>query len=475
MPIRTDQSLNNGAVDFLTDLSKNIASYDSESQKTIKDLCKSILGSTDQTLPIKFTYKAITNFFNELNQDMKNLTPDKQKKIKDLCKMVIGPGLTDSQIGTTEDMDAAPKFSRSTSNEDLTQTKLIRVGIDASLKMLDNSARAAAPEDRQKLRQELKKRAQQIKQEELERSRQPHFEQKITEQDFAALKSAEALIPERLKKLNDKIIELTGNIARCTVNVKNGKDLDAAHDYLATSYGEALNVTQSMIHELDEFTSTLNDISQKTVTMTESALSQIESKKQSLLIESNSLAVERSNLIVQKKANKTLSYYERGTMLGKLSKEFPSVTGPNLSPQAIPYTVSNDNLSVHFDALQNALSSSEEMITGSLLKAMRRLVGDRHMLNDLLGETRGFSDEIVATEDRYPEAQSELQAMVNGLECFVVPLKAYKESVQADHKRRNAVLAQQKTTLHNTFSDLHKAAVELKKLMPECTTELKTL
>lgn len=475
LSLNTDQSGYKSAVDFLTDLSITIDKYESEQQQAIKDLCKSVLGTPVQTPSNQFSYKGLKEFFNTLNQRLRTFTPDKQKKIKDLCKMVIGPGLTDSQIGTTEEMEAAPKFSRSTSNEDLTQTKLIRVGMDASLKMLDRSTREASPEDRQKLRQEFKKRAQQIKLEGIEIARQLHFEQKITEEDFASLKSAEALIPERIGKLVDEIVQLTGNMAKCAVNVKNGKENDVANEYISKSFGIALTSTQSFIQELDDFLTALNDISQGMIKMTETSLQLIDNKKQALLTESNCLAIERSNLKEQKKANRTLSYIDRGRLLGNLSPEFPPVTGSTLPSEIKPFLVNNENLSDHFNALQSTLSASDEMIIGTLRKTMSKLVGDRHMLNDGLGATRGLAEKILATEERYKAAQFELQAMVNGLECFVVPLKGYKESINADLKRRNALLAQQKTTLHNTFNDLYKAAVELKKLIPDCTVELKSL
>lgn len=473
LSINTDQSGFKSAVDFLTDLSKTIDKYESEEQQTIRDLCKSVLGSAVQTPTSQSNYKEVKRFFNHLNLRMREFSLVNQKKIKDLCKMVIGPGLTDSQIGTTEEMEAVP-YSMSAST-DLTQTTLIRVGIDASLKMLDNSARDVFPEDRQNLRRELKKRAHQFKQDEIEQERQPHFKQTITEEDFASLKAAEALIPARTSTLIDEIVQLTGNMAKCAVNVKNGKDNDVANEYISKSFGKALTSTQSFIQELDNFLTTLNDISQGMMKMTEASLLLVDNKKQALLTESNSLAIERSNLKEQKKANRTLTYIDRGRLLGNLSPEFPPVTGSTLSSEIKPFVVNNENLSVHFNALQSTLSASDEMIVGPLRKTLSKLVGDRHMLNDGLGATRGLAEKILATEERYKAAQSELQAMVNGLECFVVPLKVYRESIHVDLKRRNAILAQQKTTLHNTFNDLHKAAVELKKLMPECTTELKTL
>lgn len=475
MPLRTDQSGYKGAVEFLTDLSNTMDKYTTDEQQAIKNLCKAVFDSAIQTNSIQFTYRSIKDFFNELNQNINKFNPDKQKKIKDLCKMVIGPGLADSQLGTTEDIDAVPTISRSFSNEDLTQTKLIQTGLDSALKILDGAAKEALPEDKAKLRKKFKVRADAIKKTEIESQRTPYFAQRVTEEDFAALNTVEQFLPDRLKSLNGKIVDLTGEIAKSAVNVKNKKEVEAGRTFITQSYEAMWNTTSQFLTELDQFMKDLERVSEDAISITTYALQLIEEKKKALLKFSESLAIERSNLKEQKKANRTLSYIDRGRLLGGLAPEFPPAKQPETLPDKKAPGMNEANLSEHFKAIQNSLSSSDEMIVGLLRKTMGILVAYRHLLNDGFGNTKGLPKKMYDAEEKYPSVQAKLQEMINELCSYAEPLISFKETVALSLKNRSTALLQQRNMIVSTFKDLEKGATELKALIPECTVELKTL
>jgi hypothetical protein len=418
-------------------------------------------------------YPEAKEYLNDLEKRMGQLSPDEQNKIKQLCRLIIGPEMTASLAeSSTEPM---PTMSRSRSNENLTETKFIQTGIHSALEILKSSAKDAGPEEKRELGKNLKKLSQAYKHDSALKTAEPYLDLPVNEEDFASLKTVEDMLPDHLSQKTGKIVELTANIASCTVNVKNGRDQETGQKHLTTSYQEVHASTEQFLKELTDFSSDLNRISNSAIQLVEIAIKKIEEKQQQLQKFSLPLAIERANLDVQKNAGRKLSISERMRLLGNQSDKHPPVKVAPISADDSFLEINERNLTEHFNALNGVLSSCDELLKGPQRKQMGRLLADRHLINEELGEIRGLQKKFDSTERKYPEAQTELQNVINDLSSFLGPLKAFQQSLTNGLKQRNEALNGMRQKVQNTFKDLYQASQGLQSSLPACNIELKTL
>lgn len=424
---------------------------------------------TDKTA----AYQEAKDYLKELAIKIDSFEPTEKERIKRLCKVVLGPEMTASMAESSTEPMAT--MSRSHSNENLTETAVIQTGIKSALEILTCAAKNATPEDRRLLRKGLKAMAKEFKDESTKLRREPYFELLVSETDFSSLKQVEGFLPDHLSQRIDKIVALTADIAKCTVNVRNGKETDLGSNYLTEAYPQVLIATQQFLTEIADFEKELIKVSQAAIQSTEVALKKIEEKQQQLIKFSSPLAIERANLDVQKSAGRKLSMHERLRLLGYQSEKYPSLKGPTNSIDSQSLQIHELNLTGHFNALQADLSSCDELLKGPQRKQMGHLLADRHLINEELGEIRGLQDKFTETEKKYPEAQSALQDLYNDLGTYIEPLKAFKNDVQNSLSNRTKELNLKRDTILNTFKDLHQAAMILKISLPGSAIEIKSL
>lgn len=411
----------------------------------------------------------------DLQTKIETFEPEEQRKIKALCKLILGPQITLStaESSTTEPMAT---MSRSFSNEDLTETKIIQTGIKSAVTILRQAMRNAPIEDKSALLIELKQVTSGIKEAELTKARTPYFNVTRSETDFASLKTAEEHLSGRLSACKEGIVNLTAEVAKCAVNVKNGAQIDLGRTLITKTYQETFQATQGFLTDLNGLKDELQKVSQDACTIIDSSLSKVKDKLEQLLKFSTALAIERANLDVQKKINRKLSLKERTMNMGYPSDQYPPVKGPK-APQDVlnPFKITYENMTSPFTHIQTTLSKADELLSHLERKMMGHLLADRHMINEELGEIRGLKDACQKAESKYPHAQDEIQALVNELASYLEPLSAFKQSLTASLSARTIELESKKRDITQAFNDLYGKGVKLKALLPECTVELKTL
>lgn len=424
---------------------------------------------TDKTA----AYKEAKAYLTELASKLDSFEPAEKTKIKQLCRVVLGPEMTASLAeSSTEPM---PSMSRSRSNENLTETKFIQTGIHSALEILESAAKDASPEEKRDLSKNLKMMSRAYKGESAVKESKPYLDLPVSEQDFAALKEVEELLPKLLQQRTEKIVELTASIASCTVNVKNGKEKEVGITHLTTTYPKIYEGTQQFLKELSDFGNDLHRISNSAIQLAETALKRIDEKQQQLQKFSQPLAIERANLDVQKSAGRKLGMTERMRLLGNLSEKHPPVKVIPISPDAPSLEINERNMTAHLSSLNRALSACDELLIGPQRKEMGRLLADRHLINEELGEIRGLQRKFDATERKYPEAQTELENVINDLGTLIIPLRAFQQALTSGLKQRNEELMRMQQKVQSTFTDLYQAAVALNACLPDSNIALKSL